>query len=87
MAEHSAHDRAHYLQEIVALFSRLTDDGYTHDEIREMVAAALAHVSGGDDVPHARGTCVSYGAVHLAWSEYQWALLVRAPCRSCGRLW
>ena len=51
----------------------------------EMFAAALAHIEGGGDVPYALGTCVNCGAVQVAWSEYQWALLVRMPCRSCGK--
>ena len=47
------------------------------------------HLAGLGDVPYgaARGACTEYGAVHVAWSEYQWALMVRAPCRSCGKPW
>ena len=39
------------------------------------------------DHPYARGTCTNCGAVHLAWTEYQWSQMVRAPCRSCGKPW
>ena len=59
-------DRSQYLQEMVNLVGRLVEDGFSEDEIREMLVAAITHV---------------------AWSEYQWALMVRAPCRRCGKPW
>ena len=80
-------DRVHYLQEMVSLVGRLVEDGFAEPEIREMMVAALAHVGGPGEFPYARGTCIACGAVHVAWSEYQWALMVRAPCRSCGKPW
>ena len=80
-------DRVHYLHEMVGLVGRLMDDGFVESEIREMMAAVLAHLEGPSDVPYARGTCVNCNAVHVAWSEYQWAVMVRAPCRSCGKPW
>ena len=80
-------DRSEYLQETVNLVGRLVEDGFSEDEIQEMLAAAVAHVGGGSAVPYARGTCTECGAVHVAWSEYQWALMVRAPCRRCGKPW
>ena len=76
-----------YLQQMVDLVGRLVEDGFTEEEISEMLAAAMAHVGGGSDVPYARGTCIKCGAVHVAWSEYQWALMVQTPCRSCGKPW
>ena len=51
-------DRSDYLQEMVNLVGRLIEDGFGEDEIREMLAAALAHIGGGSDVPYARGTPV-----------------------------
>ena len=80
-------DRSEYLQEMVNLVGRLVEDSFSEDEIQEMLAAAVAHIGGGGDVPYARGTCTECGAVHVAWSEYQWALMVRAPCRNCGKRW
>ena len=80
-------DRSEYLNEMVSLVSRLTKDGFSEGAIREMVEAALVHVGGPGEVPYARGTCVNCGAVHVAWSEYQWAVMVREPCRSCGKPW
>ena len=80
-------DRAHYLQQMVDLVGHLQKDGFTREEIGEMLAAALVHLEGPGEVPYARGTCINCGAVHIAWSEYQWALMVRAPCRSCGKPW
>ena len=80
-------DRSQYLQEMVNLVGRLVEDGFSEDEIYEMFAAAVAYRAGPGDVPYARGTCTSCEAVHVAWSEYQWALMVRAPCRSCGKPW
>ena len=80
-------DRSQYLQEVVNLVGRLAEDGFSEDEIREMLAAAVERVGGGSAVPYARGTCTECGAVHAAWSEYQWALMVRAPCRNCAKSW
>ena len=80
-------DRVEYLQEMVNLVGRLFEDRFSEDEIREMLAAALAHVVGGRATPYARGACTECGAVHVAWSEYQWALMVMAPCRRCGKPW
>ena len=80
-------DRSQYLQEMVNLVGRLVEDGFSEDEIQEMLTAAMAHLGGPGDVPYARGTCTECGAVHVAWSEYQWALMVRAPCRNCGKPW
>ena len=74
-------DRAHYLQQMVDLVGNLIEDGFTREEIGEMFSATLAHLEGPGEVPYARGTCIKCGAVHVAWSEYQWALMVRAPCR------
>lgn len=79
--------RSEYLQEMVNLVGRLVEDGFTEDEIREILVAAIDHIGGGSAVPYARGTCTECGAVHVAWSEYQWALMVRAPRRRCGKLW
>ena len=78
-------DRSQYLQEMVNLVGRLVEDGFSEDEIREMLAAPMAHLTGLGDVPYARGTCTECGAVHVAWSEYQLALMVRAPSRRCGK--
>ena len=80
-------DRSQYLQEMVSLVGRLVEDGFSEDEIQEMLVAAIAHLAGPEEVPYARGTCVNCGAVHVAWSEYQWAVMVRAPCRNCGKPW
>ena len=80
-------DRMQYLQEMVGLVGRLVDDGFTREEAQQMFAAAVAHFEGPSDVPYARGTCVNCNAVHVAWSEYQWAVMVREPCRSCGKPW
>ena len=80
-------DRSQYLQEMVDLVGRLVEDGFSEDEVREMFAAAMVHLDGLGEVPYARGTCIACGAVHVAWSEYQWAQLVRASCRSCDKPW
>ena len=79
--------RSEYLQEMVNLVGRLIEGGFSQGEIREMLDAAVAHLGGLGDVPYARGTCTECGAVHVAWGEYQWALLVRALCRRCGKPW
>ena len=52
-----------------------------------MVEAVLGHLEGAGERPYALGQCVECGAVYVAWSEYQWSQLVRAPCRRCGKLW
>ena len=80
-------DRADYLREMVDLVGRLVGDGYSRQEIGEIFAAAVVHLDGPDERPYAMGTCVNCGAVHVAWSEYQWAQVVRAPCRRCGKPW
>ena len=64
----------------------LVQDGFSCEEIAE-IYAAVAHVDGDAQVPYARGTCSNCGAVQVAWRESQWAQLVRAPCRKCGRPW
>ena len=69
---YSMADRVHYLQEMVALVARLVEDGFSEDKSREMMSAALTNVDGPGEVPYARGTCIACGAVHVAWSEYQW---------------
>ena len=78
-------DRMYHRQQMVDLVGHLVEDGCTREENREILAAAMAHIDGGGEVPYARGTCVNCGAVHVAWSEYQWAQLVRMPCQSCGK--
>ena len=80
-------DRSEYLQEMVNFVGRLVEDGFRQDEMQKMLAAAMAHVGGGIAVPYAREPCTECGAVHVAWSKYQWALIVRAPCRRCGKPW
>ena len=45
--------RSDYLQEMVNLVGRLVEDGFSEDEIQEMLAAAVAHVGGGSAVPYA----------------------------------
>ena len=82
-----ATDRAEALRLFHDLASRLVDEGYTLAEIQRMANAALDHLQDTAEHPYARGTCINCGAVHVAWSEYQWAQLVRAPCRSCGKPW
>ena len=77
-------DRAHSLQQMADTVGRFIEDGFTEEEISEMLAAAMAHVCRGTDVSYVRGTCINCGAVHVGWSEYQWALMVQTPCRSCG---
>ena len=79
--------RSQYLQGMVNLVGRLIEDSFSEGEIQEMLAAAVAHVGGGSAVPYAHGTCINCGAVHVAWSKYQWSQIVRAPCRSCGKAW
>ena len=56
-------------------------------EVREMLDAVLEHLGGVGDRPYAKGRCVECGAVHVGWSDYQWAQLVLLPCRSCGNPW
>lgn len=80
-------DRAEYLQQMTDLVRRLNEDGFSEREIAEIFNAAVEHHKGPGNVPYARGTCTNCGAVHVAWSEYQWALMVRAPCRNCGKPW
>ena len=80
-------DRAGYLQEMLELVSRLVEDGFSREEIGEIFAAAVVHLDGPGERPYAMGTCVNCGAVQVAWSEYQWAQVVRAPCRRCGKAW
>lgn len=80
-------DRMEYLDRMVAIVDALVHDGFSGQEIREIFAAAIEHVDGDPRVPYARGTCSNCAAVIIAWSEYQWAQLVRAPCRSCGKPW
>lgn len=80
-------DRVHYLQEMVNLVGQLVADGFSDLEIREILDAAMNHVAGANELPYARGTCTNCGAIHVAWSEYQWALMVRAACRKCGKPW
>jgi len=62
-------DLSQYLQEMVNLVGRLVEDGFSEDEIREMLAAAVENVGGGSAVPYARRSCTECGAVHGAWSE------------------
>ena len=80
-------DRAGYLREMLELVSRLVEDGFSREEIGEIFAAAVVHLDGPSERPYAMGTCVNCGAVQVAWSEYQWAQVVRAPCRRCGKPW
>ena len=80
-------DRSDDLRELLDLVSRLIDGGYSSSEVREMVEAVLGHLEGAGERPYALGQCVECGAVHVAWSEYQWSQVVRAPCRRCGKLW
>ena len=59
-------DRSEYLREMVNLVGRLVGDGFSEDEIHEMLGAAIAHLAGPGDVPYARGSCLNCGAVHIA---------------------
>ena len=52
-------DRVDYLQQMVDMVDHLVEYGFTEEEISEMLAAAMAHVGGGSDVPYARGTCIN----------------------------
>ncbi len=80
-------DRLEHLRHMVELVEALVQDGFSREEMAEIYVAAVAHVDGDPRVPYARGTCSNCGAVQVAWSEYQWAQLVRAPCRKCGKPW
>lgn len=61
--------------------------GYTLAEIQRMCGAVLDHLQDSAEHPYTRGTYTNCGAVHVAWSEYQCAQLVRASCRNCGKPW
>ena len=80
-------DRVGCLQRTVDTIGRLGKDGFTGEWIQEMFTAALTHLGGPGEVPYARCTCINCGAVHVAWSEYPWALMVQTPCRSFGKPW
>ena len=59
-------DRSQYLQEMVNLVGRLVEDGFSEDEIQEMLTAAMAHLGGPGDIPYARGTCCCPASTNLA---------------------
>ena len=80
-------DRMEYLRELAQLVGRMADDRLSTGEVREMIEAVLEHLGGTAERPYAMGRCVNCGAVHVGWSEYQWAQLVRTNCRACGRTW
>ena len=48
-------DRVDYLQQTVDMVDHLGEDGFTGEEIQEMLTAALAHLEGPGEVPYARG--------------------------------
>ena len=51
---------------MVNLVSQLVEDGFSDLEIREILDAAMNH-TGGTELPYARGTSTTCGAVHVAW--------------------
>ena len=80
-------DRVEHLRRMVELVEALVQDGFIREEIAQIYAAAVAHVDGDARVPCARGTCTNGGAGQIAWSECQWGVMVREPCRRCGKPW
>ena len=80
-------DRMQYLEEFADLVGRLNSGGFSRREIQEMLDAVIEHLAGGGERPYAMGRCSNCGAVQVAWSEYQWAQLVRVNCRACGKPW
>ena len=61
--------------------------GYGQDDVHDLVTAAFQHLAGDSSTPYAFGRCTNCGRLILAWSPYQWALLVRQPCPRCGQKW
>ena len=65
----------------------MREAGYTQEDINELVNAAFEHLEGDPVQPHAFGHCLNCGRLIVAWSVYQWSILVREPCPRCGKPW
>ena len=75
------------LQIMLGAISAMREAGYTREDVQDLVAQTWHHLEGLSSTPYAFGNCSHCGRVIIAWSAYQWSILVREPCSRCGQPW